>query len=235
MTDFVSITIAIVIIFMVYRWLSASGEGSQPNRQGQNRGRMTPRTQARLVNPDGTQLWELTSTVFFYLGWTTHSLSPKDKQMFLLPTELRQRKGTGVETVRAMFPHIPTAAIHYDLQKTGSVEQTCDNILRDGTLPMPPAPRPPTPPAPSTSSTSGSSSATSQSVNGNLVQRFQLQEAAERNVVPDEPSKVWADSAEKRQEVFKSRKEFMVLQARKRFLEQEALKAKENEKGDTTA
>ncbi|KAF9939603.1 hypothetical protein BGZ67_009183 [Mortierella alpina] len=195
MTDFVSITIAIVIIFMVYRWLSASGEGSQTNRQGQNRGRMTPRTQARLVNPEM------------------------------------------VETVRAMFPHIPTAAIHYDLQKTGSVEQTCDNILRDGTLPMPPAPRPPTPPATSTSSTStsGSSSATNQSVNGNLVQRFQLQEAAERNVVPDEPSKVWADSAEKRQEVFKSRKEFMVLQARKRFLEQEALKAKENEKGDTTA
>ncbi|KAF9947419.1 hypothetical protein BGZ72_010571 [Mortierella alpina] len=195
MTDFVSITIAIVIIFMVYRWLSASGEGSQPNRPGQNRGRMTPRTQARLVNPEM------------------------------------------VETVRAMFPHIPTAAIHYDLQKTGSVEQTCDNILRDGTLPMPPAPRPPTPPAASTSSTStsGSSSATNQSVNGNLVQRFQLQEAADRNVVPDEPSKVWADSAEKRQEVFKSRKEFMVLQARKRFLEQEALKAKENEKGDTTA
>ncbi|KAF9287462.1 hypothetical protein BGZ68_001791 [Mortierella alpina] len=195
MTDFVSITIAIVIIFMVYRWLSASGEGSQPNRQGQNRGRMTPRTQARLVNPEM------------------------------------------VETVRSMFPHIPTAAIHYDLQKTGSVEQTCDNILRDGTLPMPPAPRPPTPPAASASSTStsGSSSATNQSVNGNLVQRFQLQEAAERNVVPDEPSKVWADSAEKRQEVFKSRKEFMVLQARKRFLEQEALKAKENEKGDTTA
>ncbi|KAF9990248.1 hypothetical protein BGZ75_002881 [Mortierella antarctica] len=195
MTDFVSITIAIVIIFMVYRWLSASGEGSQTNRQGQSRGRMTPRTQARLVNPEM------------------------------------------VETVRAMFPHIPTAAIHYDLQKTGSVEQTCDNILRDGTLPMPPAPRPPTPPATSTSSTStsGSSSATNQSVNGNLVQRFQLQEAAERNVVPDEPSKVWADSAEKRQEVFKSRKEFMVLQARKRFLEQEALKAKENEKGDTTA
>ncbi|KAF9564561.1 hypothetical protein EC968_004474 [Mortierella alpina] len=195
MTDFVSITIAIVIIFMVYRWLSASGEGSQPDRQGQNRGRMTPRTQARLVNPEM------------------------------------------VETVRSMFPHIPTAAIHYDLQKTGSVEQTCDNILRDGTLPMPPAPRPPTPPAASTSSTStsGSSSATSQSVNGNLVQRFKLEEAAERNVVPEEPSKVWADSAEKRQEVFKSRKEFMVLQARKRFLEQEALKAKENEKGDTTA
>lgn len=35
-----------------------------------------------------------------------------------------------------MFPHIPVEAIQYDLQKTGSVEQTCDNILREGTLPL---------------------------------------------------------------------------------------------------
>ncbi|KAI1317184.1 hypothetical protein EDD11_008876 [Mortierella claussenii] len=189
MTDFVSITIVIVIIFMVFRWLSASGDGSQPVRQGQNRGRVTPRTQARLVNPEM------------------------------------------VAQVRAMFPHIPTAAIHYDLQKTGSVEQTCDNILRDGTLPMPPAPRPPTPPAASSSSTptAGSSSGTTQSVNGNLVQRFKLQEAVDKDIVPEEPTKVWGDSAEKRQEVFKSRKEYMVLQARKRYLEQEARKTKEAE------
>ncbi|KAG0001499.1 hypothetical protein BGZ79_004568 [Entomortierella chlamydospora] len=188
MTDFVSITIVIVIIFMVFRWLSASGDGPQPNHQGQNRGRIPNRPPARLVNPEM------------------------------------------VETVRVMFPHIPTAAIHYDLQKTGSVEQTCDNILRDGALPMPPAPRPPTPPAPSSStSVAGSSSGVNQSVNSNLIQRFKLQEAAEKNLVPEEPSKVWGDSAEKRQEVFKSRKEYMVLQARKRFLEQEARKAQEAE------
>ncbi|KAF9320467.1 hypothetical protein BG003_006064 [Podila horticola] len=178
MTDFVSITIVVVIIFMVFRWLSAPGD-AQPNRQGQNRGRI-PTRPTRLVNPEM------------------------------------------VETVRSMFPHVPTAAIHYDLQKTGSVEQTCDNILRDGSLPMPPAPRPPTPP---TTASSSSSSAGSSVTNGNLVQRFKLQEAAEKNYVPEEPSKVWGDSAEKRQEVFKSRKEFMVLQARKRMLEKEAEKA----------
>ncbi|KAF9218002.1 hypothetical protein BGZ59_003784 [Podila verticillata] len=179
MTDFVSITIVVVIIFMVFRWLSAPGD-AQPSRQGQNRGRI-PTRPARLVNPEM------------------------------------------VETVRSMFPHVPTAAIHYDLQKTGSVEQTCDNILRDGSLPMPPAPRPPTPPT--TASSSSSSAAGSSVTNGNLVQRFKLQEAAEKNYVPEEPSKVWGDSAEKRQEVFKSRKEFMVLQARKRMLEKEAEKA----------
>ncbi|ORZ08559.1 hypothetical protein BCR41DRAFT_359414 [Lobosporangium transversale] len=192
MTDFVSITVVVVIIFMVFRWLSASGDNAQSNRQAQNRGRITPRTQTRLVNPEM------------------------------------------VEQVRMMFPNIPTAAIHYDLQKTGSVEQTCDNILRDGgTLPMPPVARPSTPPVASTSSApaSGSSSgvATNQSVNGNLVQRFKLQDAVEKNYVPEEPQKIWGDNAEKRQEVFKSRKEYMVLQARKRYLEQQARKAKEAE------
>jgi coupling of ubiquitin conjugation to ER degradation protein 1 len=38
--------------------------------------------------------------------------------------------------VRAMFPDVPTAAIQADLQRTGSVETTVDNALRDGGLPL---------------------------------------------------------------------------------------------------
>lgn len=38
--------------------------------------------------------------------------------------------------VRAMFPDIPTAAIQADLARTGSVETTVDNALRDGGLPL---------------------------------------------------------------------------------------------------
>lgn len=41
-----------------------------------------------------------------------------------------------METVRAMFPNIPSAAIVNSLQTTGSVEVTIENALRDGTLPM---------------------------------------------------------------------------------------------------
>ncbi|KAF9362323.1 hypothetical protein BGX34_006387 [Mortierella sp. NVP85] len=157
MTDFVSITIVIAIIFMIFRWFS------------------------------------------------DHTLDT--------PT-CRQ-----IDTVRSMFPNIPVEAIQYDLQKTGSVEQTCENILRDGTLPLPPRPSRPAPATftspPTPTPTAGSSSGSSQSVNGNLIQRFRLQDAADKNWVPEEPSKVWGDNSEKRQEVFKSRKEFMVLQARK--------------------
>ena len=38
--------------------------------------------------------------------------------------------------VRNVFPNIPVAAIVADLQRTGSVETTIDNALRDGGLPL---------------------------------------------------------------------------------------------------
>ncbi|KAJ1987828.1 hypothetical protein H4R33_002693 [Dimargaris cristalligena] len=41
-----------------------------------------------------------------------------------------------VASVHAMFPNIPEAAVYADLARTGSVEITCDNILRDGRLPL---------------------------------------------------------------------------------------------------
>src|SRR6185369_8060321 len=53
-----------------------------------------------------------------------------------LSSETTFRWFVKVETVCAMFPNIPPAAIQFDLQKTGSVEVTCDNILRDGGLPL---------------------------------------------------------------------------------------------------
>ncbi|KAG0234091.1 hypothetical protein BGW41_001228 [Actinomortierella wolfii] len=151
-----------------------------------------------------------------------------------------------IDTVKAMFPHIPVAAIQYDLQKTGSVELTCENVLRDGTLPMPPSSRPSTPSsasgstigrnagvgsstgaAGSSSTATASGSSTSQNVN--LLHRYGLSDHAARNYVPEEPTKEWADTAEKRQQIFKSRKEFMILQARKKLLEEEERKKQEEE------
>ncbi|WFD35179.1 hypothetical protein MCUN1_002029 [Malassezia cuniculi] len=44
-----------------------------------------------------------------------------------------------IDAVHSMFPHVSKTAIHYDLLQTGSAEATCDKILRDGTLPEPPA------------------------------------------------------------------------------------------------
>jgi len=138
-----------------------------------------------------------------------------------------------VETVRAMFPHIPTPAIHWDLQKTGSVELTCDNILRQGSLPLPPSA--PTGIVSSGSATTsmamdaaindaGSSSSTAVNISSrqlSLVNRYRLQEAVEKNLVPEEPPKVWETNVDKRQQMLQKRKEAMILQARRNYLEKQ--------------
>lgn len=38
-----------------------------------------------------------------------------------------------------MFPHISESSIRYDLQRSGSVDVTCERILTEGRLPEPPA------------------------------------------------------------------------------------------------
>lgn len=44
-----------------------------------------------------------------------------------------------IDSVKTLFPHIPDASIRYDLQRSGSVEETCERILNEGGLPPPPA------------------------------------------------------------------------------------------------
>ncbi|CAO3616669.1 unnamed protein product [Cunninghamella echinulata] len=127
--------------------------------------------------------------------------------------------------VRAMFPDIPIAAIQADLQRTGSVETTVDNALRDGGLPMPAIPTPPSQPgSPSlNNNTSSSSSSSSRKAtnHGSLLQRYKIDSQSLDEESLKEPPRVWESSAEKRQEILKKRKEFMVLQARKKLLEKQ--------------
>ncbi|KAI8878984.1 hypothetical protein K501DRAFT_325759 [Backusella circina FSU 941] len=122
-----------------------------------------------------------------------------------------------IETVRAMFPDIPTAAIQADLQRTGSVETTVDNALRDGGLPLPP----PTPSSPSSNTGSPAGSSNRKTPNHpSLIQRYRIDET--KDTV--EPPKVWESSPDKRQEMLRKRKEYMVIQARKKLLDQQKLK-----------
>ncbi|KAI8354555.1 hypothetical protein EDC96DRAFT_566767 [Choanephora cucurbitarum] len=127
-----------------------------------------------------------------------------------------------IEQVRAMFPDIPTAAIQADLQRTGSVETTVDNALRDGSLPLPPSSTTNSPTM-NTSTSSSSTNARSSPSHPNLVQRYKIDVQKEKEL-EQEPPKVWEASPDKRQEMLKKRKEFMVLQARKKLMEQQQKK-----------
>ncbi|KAG2226708.1 hypothetical protein INT45_001055 [Circinella minor] len=134
-----------------------------------------------------------------------------------------------VEMVRNVFPNIPVAAIVADLQRTGSVETTIDNALRDGGLPLPPPVTPPSPPSNSNGSSS-SSGAQKPSNYTNLMNRYKIDaETKDSSSEPEEPAKIWENSPDKRQETLRKRKEFMVLQARRKMLEKQQQKVKEAE------
>jgi len=180
MNDTVSVLLATVILYVVFRWLM----GTAPAYGGQNSRRQARPTSRRVVTPEM------------------------------------------IEKVQDMFPHINHAAIVTDLQRTGSVDITIENILRDGGLPMPPPvvvrALATTSSSPSSSSSSGASFAASSTPS--LVQRYRLQEKVTQDAPVEEPPKVWEVSADKRQENLTQRKEFMVLQARKKYLEQQQKK-----------
>ncbi|KAH6562139.1 hypothetical protein BASA50_003082 [Batrachochytrium salamandrivorans] len=122
---------------------------------------------------------------------------------------------SSVDAVFSMFPHIPRTAIELDLSNTGSVEETCDRIL-SGALVAPLAPSAP-PSAPSSGAMSASSltDKAARPVFQNKPSPY-LKPSAEP---VDEPPKKWEASSDARQTSLRQRKEFMVQQARKKFLE----------------
>ncbi|KAK0444190.1 uncharacterized protein EV420DRAFT_1574669 [Desarmillaria tabescens] len=132
-----------------------------------------------------------------------------------------------MDAVTAVFPDIPPDNIRYDLLKTGSVEQTTNNILERGFLDAPPAqyynvyPRQSPAPAPPQIPTPAPSPPKKET----LISRYGL-----HNRLATEPSipeseiggkAVWEDSAEKREASLRERKAKMILAARQRLLAKE--------------
>ncbi|KAJ1738879.1 hypothetical protein LPJ78_000964 [Coemansia sp. RSA 989] len=142
-----------------------------------------------------------------------------------------------VQTIQAMFPDIPEAAIRADLARTGSPAITSDNILRNGgTLPLPPATRAEQRAEVQVNSgarTTTSSSESSRAVGSSsgvmlntayspLVNRVRVSKDSDSKPLPEQPPKTWEADSEKRAEILRQRKEFMLLEARKRYLEKKA-------------
>lgn len=76
----------------------------------------------------------------FAFGGSSNSGSNGNQQAPAINTaRSRQVPQQMVDSVKTLFPHIPDASIRYDLQRSGSVEVTCERILNEGGLPSPPA------------------------------------------------------------------------------------------------
>ncbi|TKY87353.1 hypothetical protein EX895_004030 [Sporisorium graminicola] len=166
-----------------------------------------------------------------------------------------------VDSVKTLFPHISDASIRYDLQRSGSVEATCERILNEGGLPSPPAgffgtAEPSTPNnaaalrAQNTNHTtangaasSSASSLSTPSKSPNLISRFGLQSRlATSDDLPSTPQShmstssqgspgSWATTPEERAKLLKDRKEQMILEARKKMLERSRQAAKQSAAG----
>lgn len=136
-----------------------------------------------------------------------------------------------IDSVKTLFPHIPDASISYDLQRSGSVEATCEKILTEGGLPAPPAGffgttdtrspaanadthRNPATNAPATPSSSSKTPCKSP----NLISRYGLQsKIASPDSSPNSSPNAtngWATTASERAKILKDRKERMILEAR---------------------
>ncbi|KAI8318935.1 hypothetical protein GQ54DRAFT_299737 [Martensiomyces pterosporus] len=154
-----------------------------------------------------------------------------------------------VQTIQSMFPDIPEAAIRADLARTGSPVITSDNILRNGgTLPVPletaradqPAERSETPIAganvagarhgtgAAAAAAAASSGVSLNAAQSPLVNRLRISKNSDTEPLPPAPPKVWESDADKRADVLRKRKEFMLMEARKKFLEKQNKKAADN-------
>ncbi|KAJ2795254.1 hypothetical protein H4R20_005943, partial [Coemansia guatemalensis] len=156
-----------------------------------------------------------------------------------------------VEAIQAMFPDIPESAIRADLGRTGSPTITSDNILRNGgTLPLPPAAR-----AGQRVETSGnagtqiaaattrgrgmttevegettglSSGVILNAIQSPLVSRLRVTTEGDTEPLPMPPPRVWETDSDKRAAILRKRKEFMLMEARKRYLEKQSKSGSEN-------
>ncbi|CDS82390.1 uncharacterized protein SPSC_03209 [Sporisorium scitamineum] len=200
-------------------------------------------------------LWSILR--FAFGGGNNNNSSGGNQAPALNAARSRQVPQHMVDSVKTLFPHIPDASIRYDLQRSGSVEATCERILNEGGLPSPSAgffgtAEPSTPANAATlraqnanrttptAAASGSASALSTpSKSPNLISRFGLQSRlAASDDLPSTPQSHtstssqgspsgWATTPEERAKLLKDRKEQMILEARKKMLERNQNAAKQ--------
>ncbi|KAF6767166.1 Ubiquitin system component Cue [Kalmanozyma brasiliensis GHG001] len=207
-------------------------------------------------------LWSILR--FAFGGGSNNSSNGGNRAPAINTARSRQVPQHMIDSVKTLFPHIPDASIRYDLQRSGSVEATCERILNEGGLPSPPAgffstAEPSTPSntaatraqnnrtTPNAAASASASTSSTPSKSPNLISRYGLQSrivsAGDVPGTPDShasssshgsPSS-WATTPEARAKLLKDRKEQMILEARKKMLERQHSAAKEASSSVTTS
>ncbi|TFK23994.1 hypothetical protein FA15DRAFT_743117 [Coprinopsis marcescibilis] len=175
------------------------------------------------------------AVIIFLFRWITSGGDTTAEQSHARALGFRPKQVTQdmINTVANMFPDIPAANIHYDLLRTGNVEQTTNKVLERGFLEAPPVifhslyPQPSSVPQAGTNNSANRSTPSTSThkpvVKGpSLIERYQLQERVVKGeIIAEEEAggkAQWEDSAEKREASLRERKAQMVLAARQYVL-----------------
>lgn len=199
-------------------------------------------------------LWSILR--FAFGGGSNNSSNGGNQAPAINTARSRQVPQHMIDSVKTLFPHIPDASIRYDLQRSGSIEATCERILNEGGLPPPPAgffgtAEPSTPSnaatlraenanrsTPNGTAAGSASTSSTPSKSPNLISRYNLQSRLASGDLPGTPDShasssshgspsSWAATPEARAKLLKDRKEQMILEARKKMLEKQQSSAKE--------
>lgn len=125
-----------------------------------------------------------------------------------------------IEVVQQLAPHLTVGQIKLDLQRTGSVQETVDRFLSEGTLPFPEGE------GPNASRAANTAQDSRNQVDNikpeNLLKKYGIDESkSEESTAAASGSstkeKGWSDSAEDRASTLQQKKVDMIVKARKRL------------------
>lgn len=125
-----------------------------------------------------------------------------------------------IEVVQQLAPHLTVGQIKLDLQRTGSVQETVDRFLSEGTLPFPEGE------GPNASRAANTAQDSRNQVDNikpeNLLKKYGINESkSEESTAAASGSstkeKGWSDSAEDRASTLQQKKVDMIVKARKRL------------------
>ena len=113
-----------------------------------------------------------------------------------------------VKLVSSMFPHVPKSLIENDLRAGSRVEETCEKII-SGRLERSQV---------STINNNQRNNVDSSATSSKISQSLHMSEILSSPILEEAPPKIWESESDKRQNLLKQRKAYMIQQARFKFL-----------------
>ncbi|EGV63656.1 coupling of ubiquitin conjugation to ER degradation [Yamadazyma tenuis] len=126
----------------------------------------------------------------------------------------RQVTDSMIEVVQAIAPQLTPGQIRYDLESSGSVEDTVNRYMETGSLPFPPGESAPAPPPAATDADTSAHNIPPSTVSFNLLEKYGIDPAEGEEGSADAG---WGSNKQERTTQLQRKRQQMILNARKRL------------------